>query len=267
VEINREPIITLDMKVELIEILPGGIRILGRSMGGKAMRVGATSRGSFGVDAGGKDQIETKLLQLNKDGIVLDVAVSDSSGNVLASQELSLKNYEEGIVELATAVTADRRLAVRFLPSINVIEPVRDYPVLVRAFGMRGGGMVVLNDKEVLSNSAGGYSTVDDLNGKVQQFLILNSRSGILLISYRPFPGASLLGCFEGKKLIFECNGDVYEWISMENPFLPDGRWAAYVWLANPTPSEGGSGVMSAPIDGLQDMVGHMMRQMRKSAK
>jgi len=56
-------------------------------------------------------------------------------------------------------------------------------------------------------------------------------------MSYRPFPGASVAGYFEGKKLQFEWNGDLYEWISMDNPFMPAGKWAAYIWQADTLPN------------------------------
>lgn len=61
--------------------------------------------------------------------------------------------------------------------------------------------------------------------------------TGLLLLSYRPFPGAVVAGYIQGKKLIFEWGGDVYEWTSIDQPFLPDGRWAVYVWQADPTPA------------------------------
>lgn len=92
-------------------------------------------------------------------------------------------------------------------------------------------------------------------------------RSGTLLISYRPFPNAAVVGYFEGKKLIFEWNGDVYEWISLENSFLPDGRWAAYVWLANTIPFKESGGSIVAPPNRLQEAIDQLLSNMKKVAQ
>ena len=33
--------------------------------------------------------------------------------------------------------------------------------------------------------------------------------------------------------MIFEWNGDVYEWLSPGDSILPEGQWAVYVWQAD----------------------------------
>ena len=71
-----------------------------------------------------------------------------------------------------------------------------------------------------------------------QHFGAIRSRSGLIVFSYRPFPGAAIKGYFQNRHLIFEWDGDVYEWASMDNTFLPEGKWAAYVWQATTTPFE-----------------------------
>jgi hypothetical protein len=227
-EINREPILTLQWKSELVEILPGGIRYLGQSSGYSGMRVGAEGRGALSIEGTGRVQISTKLLQLDKNGLTLDVTITESkSGKILTSRTLSLNNYQEAIIELATSESGNSRIAIRLLPTIVVKEAVLDYPVLVREFGTEEG-LLILNNKEVLARPSG-KSGIDDLQGNtIQFFSIQSSRTGNILISYRPFPGASVFGYFEDRKLVFEWNGDIYEWISLK-PILPEGRWAAYV--------------------------------------
>ncbi|MGA2261774.1 MAG: hypothetical protein ABSH28_10085 [Acidobacteriota bacterium] len=245
--LNREPIPYLDLKIEVIEILPGSTNVLSswpppgktdlpeRFPGG--MRVGSNSLIGLRLDSGGYVNIGTDLLQLDKDGIVLAVNVKGDGGIVLASQKLSLRNYEEAIVELATATSGNKKLAVRFLPTVKEIEPLQDYPSLVSRFGTMKG-LLIRNSKEIISRG-GTSGTVEDLNGTKQQFNTLeNSRSGLLVISYRPFPGAVVAGYSIDKELKFEWNGNFYEWISLDKPFLPKGRWAVYVWQAGPSTRE-----------------------------
>lgn len=95
---------------------------------------------------------------------------------------------------------------------------------------------MILNSKEVVSRSSVSGS-VEDLYGTKQQFFTIGSRSGLLVLSYRPFPGASLAGYFDDKKLSFEWNEDLYEWLSLDKPFMPEGKWSAYIWQADTVPS------------------------------
>jgi hypothetical protein len=247
--LNREPVLYLEMKTQVVEILPGGVNVLSSSDGlpsqgltgyparyVSSMRAGSNHLVGLRVDAG-MIQIGTDYLQLDKDGILLDVVVRDMAGKTLAAQKLPLKNYEEAMVELATAANG-KRLAVRFLPTVKEIEPLQDYPSLVPRFGT-SRGMLIRNDKDLLSRN-GFYSTVDNLSGSEQQFVVLeSSSSGLLVMSYRPFPGAVAAGYFLDKELNFEWNGDFYEWISLDKPFLPEGRWALYVCQVRPSTIEG----------------------------
>ena len=260
--LNREPMMSLDLKKELVEILPGGINVLAavreldagtrnpdqKFIGG--MRVGGNSLDGLRIAGNSYVYIGTRLLQLDRDGIVLEVKVTNEAKTVLASRKLLLSNYEEALVELATASEGNKRLAVRFLPSIRVIEPLREFPVLIERFGT-GRGLLIRNSREVIMR--GGCSgSIDDLNGPKQQFNTLESRnSGLLVISYRPFPGAVIAGYAVDKELKFEWNGDFYEWISLDKPFLPEGRWAIYVWQAGPGNYDGVSfgGFESDPND------------------
>jgi len=248
--LNREPILSLDLKKEVVEILPGGLNVLAaarepdagsrnpaqRFIGG--MRVGGNSLDGLRIDGNSYVYIGTRLVQLDKEGIVLEVNVTGEARTVLASRKLQLQNYEEALVELATSAEGNKRLAVRFLPSIRVIEPLREYPVLVERFGT-GRGLLIRNSREVIMRG-GSSGTIDDLNGTKQQFNVLESRnSGLLVISYRPFPGAVIAGYTVDKEMNFEWNGDLYEWISLDRPFLPEGRWAIYVWQAAPSTYDG----------------------------
>jgi hypothetical protein len=237
---NLEPILTVDLTQEIIEILPGGTNVLNSSMHPEGWRVGANSL--FGVALGDKRDgisvtVAAKLLQLDQNGIVLDLRISDGRTKaVLSSQQLPLQNYQEAIIEFATSTTGNRRLAIRILPTIKVKEPLRDYPGMVGFFGTHSpGGFLILNGKEVLSRTGGGV-TIDNPETDGQHFCAILSRSGLLVVSYRPFPGAAIKGYFQNRHLIFEWNGDVYEWASMDNMFLPEGQWAAYLWQALATP-------------------------------
>jgi hypothetical protein len=253
-EINREPIPTIDLKIELVEILPAGVNtlgtILGRSGGGGfgAMRVGSSGSGLSTVSGSGRIGWRLKVLQIDKDGAAIELTMTNEAGAALVSQQIPLRNYEEVVVEVASAVAADKRLGIRIIPSLTSIPAVQDYPALVQTLTL--SGLLILNGNEVVSR--GGISgSVDDLSGNKQQFFTLGSRSGLLVMSYRPFPGASLAGYFQDKKLLLEWNGDYYEWISLDKPFLPEGKWSAYVWQADTTPSTSMSvgGFTADPID------------------
>ncbi len=272
--LNREPVLYLDLKKELVEITPGGINVLqaaserptrtsGRTMRYLGMRVGGNSLSSLRLEENGYVTITTRLLQLNADGIVLEVVVKDQSGNTIASRNLALKNYEEGIIELAATPTSNKRLAVRLLPRIKAIEPLQDYPALVPRFGTMNG-LVIRNDKDVISRG-GTEGTVDDLNGPNLQFNTLDSpQSGRLVFSYRPFPGAVLAGEVQGRELNFEWNGDLYEWISLDEPFLPEGRWAIYVWQTGPATTQGvGFGGFEADPNDLVNFLDRMKSMKR----
>jgi hypothetical protein len=259
-EINLEPVQTVNVRQEIIEILPGGSHVLqtGSSTG---LSVGATGGGGFGFKGGPILSIEQKLVQLNKDGMVLQVTITDrATGKILASRELALGNYQEGIVELASDESQGRRLAVRLLPTISTKDPVQEYPALVKSFG--ASGILLLNGKEVLFRG-GVKSSIEDVRGTKQQFYVLGTDHGQFVLSYRPFSNASIHGYFDGKELLFELNGDLYEWIS-EEPFLPEGRWAAYIWQADTTPAEGFScSALSANPEGVAKQI-QMMSQARQ---
>ena len=246
--LNQEPFLYLEMKTQVVEILAGGVNVLATSnqpdLGPSAHSVEsvrAQAAGSNGLVGLRVDQdmiiIKTNLLQLNEDGIVLDVAVLNSAGTTLATQKLTMRNYEEAMVELAAASNG-RRLAVRFLPTIKELAALQEYPSLLPQFGSYRG-LLIRNSKEVVSRG-GVVGKVDDLNGTKQQFITLeNIRSGQLILSYRPFPGAVVAGYSVDRELRFEWNGDLYEWISLDKPFLPEGRWAIFAWQANPSSREG----------------------------
>jgi hypothetical protein len=250
VELNRDPIPVVDLAPELVEIFPGGTRRLaggpspiGPSTGTsyRGIRAGGTGSGALGMNLGLSIQYSLKVVELNKEGVILDVTVSDSSKAVLASKRLALNNYEEAIIELAAA-GGDKRLALRFLPTISAIPAVQEYPALVQRLTL--SGLLILNGKEVLSKNGIVSGEAEDLNGPRQQFFTFSSqRMGFVVMSYRPFPGATMAGYFEDKKLVFEWNGDLYEWFSLDKPFMPEGKWAAYFWQADPSAGGGGFAV------------------------
>jgi hypothetical protein len=276
VEINREPIPILQITTELVEILPGETRILNSHSreyqaypGGPALRVGSTGVGSMGMKAGATILYKFKVARLDRDGLALDITITDSSNKVLAAHTLSLRNYEEGMIEFASAENGDKRLAVRFLPTIKSIPPVQDFPALLRSFTL--SGLLIRNGEELISRWASISDTLDDLIGKKLPFFSFDSpRTGFLVMSYRPFPGAVVAGYFDDKKLIFEWNGDVYEWLSMDKPFMPEGRWAAYFWQAPSSPPAPGTafaiGGFEADPDEFTAKVNQMI-EMRKGAR
>jgi hypothetical protein len=242
VEINREPIPTLQLATELVEILPGETRILTSNSGeynanspmypgGSALRAGSTVVGSMGMKAGVPILYKFKVARLDRNGLALEITITDNSNKVLSARTLSLRNYEEGMIEFASTENGNKRLAVRFLPTIKAIPPVQDFPALLRSFTL--SGLLIRNSEELVSRWASIYSTSDDLTGnKIPFFTFDTQRTGFLVMSYRPFPGAVVAGYFDDKRLIFEWNGDIYEWLSMDKPFMPEGRWAAYFWQA-----------------------------------
>jgi hypothetical protein len=174
----------------------------------------------------------------------------------------------EGMIEFASAENGDKRLAVRFLPTIKTIPPVQDFPALLRSFTL--SGLLIRNGDELLSRGTFVSSVIDDLMGGKKPFFTFESRrTGFLIMSYRPFPGAIVAGYFEDKKLIFEWNGDTYECLSMNKPFLPEGRWAAYFRQAAPafpaSDKEISVGGFEADPDELQAKANQMI-EMRKGA-
>ncbi len=253
-EINREPIPTIDLRIDLVEILPGGTNtlgtIIGRPGGGGfgAMRVGSTGSGYSTIAGSGRIGWRLKVLQIDKDGAAIELTMTDEAGATLLSQRVPLRNYEEVVIEVASAVSADKRLGIRITPNLTSIPAVQDYPALVQELAM--SGLLILNGKEVVSRGSV-VGSVDDLNGSKQQFFTIGSRSGLLVMSYRPFPGATLAGYFQDKKLLLEWNGDNYEWISLDKPFMPEGKWSAYIWQADATPSTsvGVGGFTADPSD------------------
>ena len=195
---------------------------------------------AWGFSGPGQDTsvlIRTHLLQLDKNGILLDLSITDGKTKaILASQKLPLQNYQEAIIEFATADTGNRRLAVRLLPTVKIKEPLQDYPGVAASFGFKGpGAYLILNGKEVFARGGGSVGLDSGDEGKLQ-FCTIYGPSGLLVVSYRPFPGAVIKGYFQDRRLIFDWNGDVYEWISPGNSILPEGKWAAYVWQASVTP-------------------------------
>jgi hypothetical protein len=241
--LNQDPFPYLEMKTQIVEILAGGINVLATSNlpelspSGPVESVRAKTAGSNGLLGLWVDNemitIRTNLLQLNMDGIVLELTVTNSAKTVLASRKLAMRNYEEAMVELATAANG-RRLAVRFLPVIKELPALRDFPSLLPQFGS-ARHLVIRNSKEVVSRG-GTVGKIDDLTGARQQFITLESvRSGLLILSYRPFPGAVVAGYSTDRELRFGWNGDNFEWISLDKPFLPEGRWAIYAWQAGPS--------------------------------
>lgn len=127
VELSRDPIPVVDLAPELVEIFPGGTRRLaggpspiGPSTGTsyRGIRAGGTGSGALGMNLGLSIQYSLKVVELNKEGVILDVTVSDASKAILASKRLALNNYEEAIIELA-ADGGEKRLAIRFLPIIS----------------------------------------------------------------------------------------------------------------------------------------------------
>jgi len=222
----------------LIEISSAGIRSLGRSFA-TALGAGQEGGGSLTIEGVASIRIQACLAQLQRDSLVLELSIADSqTGTVLAFRSLSLGNRQAAVVELATAVTGSSRIAVRFIPGIIVTEAVQDYPEVLPEFGIENS-MLIRNGNEVLIRISG-HASMADLSGNALQFFEIDSRrTGKLYISYRPFPGASLCGYIEGKRMLFEWEGDTYEWLSLDNPILPrEGRWAVYVGQLGPASKE-----------------------------
>jgi TonB family protein len=252
VEINKEPVLNVQLRAELVEISAAGTRSLGRSFG-TTLSAGQEGGGNLTIEGVASIRIQARLAQLQRDSLVLELTIAErETGIVLASRSLALANRQEAIVELATAVTGGSRIAVRFIPSIIVTEAVEDYPELLSEFGIENS-MLIRNGKEVLIRISG-HASVADLSGDALQFFEIESpRTGNLYISYRPFPGASLCGYIEGRRMLFEWEGDTYEWLSLDNPILPrEGRWAVYVGRVGSVSAEGFTAGFT--VDRLKDL-------------
>lgn len=249
VKFDLEPVMVMNLQQEIIEILPGGVNVLTTEKSSLAnsfptlaqefeWRVGANSLWgvSLGQDKDISVVITAKLLQLDEKGILLDLAIRDGQTKaVLSSQRLPLQNYQEAIVEFAASSTGNKRLALRLLPTVKIKEPLQGYSGTIPSFGMHGpGAYLILNAKEVLASGSGSVG-LDSWDEGKQYFGTIYSRLGMLVFSPKPFPGAAIKGYFQGGRMIFEWNGDVYEWLSPGGPILPEGQWAVYVWQADST--------------------------------
>lgn len=253
VEINKEPVLNVQLKAELIEISAAGTQSLGSSFA-TALGAGQEGGGNLTIEEVASVRIQARLAQLQRDSLVLELTIAESqTGTVLASRSLSLANQQEAIVELATAVTGGSRIAVRFIPNIIVTEAVEDYPEVLPEFGIENS-MLIRNGNEVLIRISG-HASMADLSGNILQFFKIESRrTGKLYISYRPFPGASLCGYIEGKRMLFGWEGDTYEWLSLDNPILPrEGRWAVYVGQLGPASKES-IGFTAAALKDLEEV-------------
>jgi TonB family protein len=217
----------VQLTAELVQITAAGTRSLGRSFR-TDMRAGQAGGGNLGIDQTGIVRIETRLEQVERDSLVLRIVITDvKSDRILSAQSLPLADHQEAIVEVATAVSGGSRLAIRFVPAIVGSDDVQDYPIVLPEFGI-ADSILMRNDKEVLLRISG-HARLADLSGNTLQFFTLEGpRLGKLYISYRPFPGASLCGYIEGKRMLFQWAGNKYEWLASDRPILPDGRWAVY---------------------------------------
>lgn len=249
VKFDLEPVMVMNLQQEIIEILPGGVNVLTTEKNSLKnsfptvaqefdWRVGANSLWgvSLGEDKNISVIITAKLLQLDDRGILLDLAINEGRTKAaLSSQKLLLQNYQEAIVEFATSSTGNRRLALRLLPTVKIKEPLQGYSGTIPSFGMHGpGAYLILNAKEVLATGSGSVGLDSSDEGK-QYFGTIHSRLGMLVFSPKPFSGAAIKGYFQGGRMIFEWNGDAYEWLSPGGPILPEGQWAVYVWQADST--------------------------------
>jgi len=106
-------------------------------------RVGANSLEGVGMNLGPNIQVGTKLLELGPDKIVLDFRVFEgATRKVVTSQQLSLQNYQEALIEFAAAASGGKRLALRIIPSITAIPPVPDYPSTLQYLGFKDGLLI-----------------------------------------------------------------------------------------------------------------------------
>ncbi len=267
VDYNLEPVMILDLKLEIIEILPGAVNVLKAFPYGMEWRAGSNGLSglALGEDKETSVWIRTYLLQLDNNGILLDLSITDGKTKaVLSSQKLTLQNYQEAIIEFATATTGNRRLAVRLLPTVKIKEPLQGYPGVISSFGFRGpGAYLILNGKEVFARGGGSVGLDSGDVGQLQ-FCAIYGPTGLLVVSYRPFPGAAIKGYFQDRRLIFDWNGDVYEWVSPGNSILPEGKWAAYVWQAGVTPlDKPGYSIFAESPDQLRSRIDQMIARIK----
>jgi hypothetical protein len=267
IEINGEPIPIVQISAELVEIRPGETRQLfsnsnERFYNTPGHRAGVTLTWYLGKKAGGPLTLGLTIAQLDRKGVTLDIDIRNDSNNVLVTRKLSLRNYEEGMIEFASADNGDKRLAVRFMPTITAIPPVLEFPVSLRSLTL--SGLMIRNGDELVLRTAIVSSSNDDPRDDKRSFFPFSSdRLGFLVMSYRPFPGAVVAGYFEDRKLVFEWNGDTYEWLSLDKSFMPEGKWAAYFWQAapaGPTFTKGMSiGVFESDPNKIKETIGSMI--------
>src|SRR5512147_1855544 len=87
--VDQEPALTVQLRAELVEISPTGMRSLGRVFG-TTMHAGEEGGGNLAIDQAGMVRIRTRLAQIGNDSLILDLSISESdTGRVLASRSLS----------------------------------------------------------------------------------------------------------------------------------------------------------------------------------
>lgn len=229
-EINREPVLEALVHLQLLQFEEDGTASPTRTESAQTLRPGSTGVSHFSFAGGARIRVETELLELSASRLTLSVEVVDSrSEEVLTSRQVALEDRQELFVEIAEAASGKGKMVLRLLPLIQAKPAVKDYPGLVKEFGVLGS-ILILNRKELLVNGSGVISQNEQLSEEIiQTLMITNPRFGRFYLSYRPFPDARVAGYVDGNRLLFEWDGNQFEWTSTESPILPQGRWTLYV--------------------------------------
>ncbi|HSR49519.1 MAG TPA: hypothetical protein VLV83_01750 [Acidobacteriota bacterium] len=130
-------------------------------------------------------------------------------------------------IDLGSSPTGET-VQVTLWPQFDVTPPAPTYPSPLFRFG--SPDTIVIRNREEFVTRGGSRTMNESFDGSlIQQLLLLRPQRPALVISYHPFPGAERAGYAENGRLIVLDGDDVYEWISTENPLMPEGRWALYV--------------------------------------
>jgi hypothetical protein len=151
-------------------------------------------------------------------------------GRILEDEEVRLQTSkrQEILVAVADSTVDNTTLAVRLVPSLQRVEPTSDYSGSVEEFGMNDG-LYIVDSTDLRARASSGFVGVWGANDAVLALVIDDPKYGRFTLSYRPFPDAVRAGYIDGHRIAWNWEGNLFELISIENPFLPKGKWNLFV--------------------------------------
>ncbi|NWG12560.1 MAG: hypothetical protein HXY20_03395 [Acidobacteria bacterium] len=218
---------TVFLEQQVLKTSPDETRVLSSTM--NPIPAAGTTHTILTIKGAGELQVSATLIRAFEKGVRLRIRVSDvSSRKTLTEQELSLATGEGASIELAESPSRQTRVALRFIPSLIVADPVEEYTGYIERFGVTDG-ILILNLKEIISRGSA-VALRDNRNPRRLQYLSIEHPAiGRIRLSYRRFPGSMIRGFVQGQRMVFDWKGDLLEWISTGEIILPEGVWALFV--------------------------------------